>query len=617
MNKSKTRKFTRALSTLISVLMILTASASIFRVALSAASENESETVADSGITDSGDRKLNYREVTDYELPEYVYRGPQMAGTQDSSFDSREAGLTTSVKNQRPYGSCWAFSAISVAESSILATGATINGGEKVSTDTIDFSELHLAYFFYHYAADPLGLTAGDMTVNTSSASFLDVGGNNMFTTFALAQWRGCSVEAVAPYTNASAALVLDSSSAFSKTAHLKCAFWIDVRNFQIMKHMITNYGAVSVSYRHEDSYFNEQTSAYCIGTQGSNHAVTVIGWDDNYDRMNFSAACRPAANGAWLVKNSWGSDWGNEGTFWLSYYDASLCDASGYGHTGFVFVMEDGDTYDKNYQYDGSCGIASTSGDITGLGQVAYVANIFQVQGSEQSPFELIEAVGIGVDSANVSYSVQIYKLPCWPEHQNFYDQTNGVYPDSGTPMLEKPTTGIIQFPGFCTIPLNQTIALAKGEIFSVVFTLWAPTTISVFVDQTYTNGNWVSFVSRTSPNQSFYGYKNGSGFVWWDYKTLDNYAQINECARIKAYTVNAGLITYNLENVSMDHGNVLVRLNHDFTQKLYAPQGYVILPDNISATVGGKTYIAGTEDGAPLYYNPVDSTLTISGEI
>ena len=62
---------------------------------------------------------------------------------------------------------------------------------------------------------------------------------------------------------------------------------------------------------------YNNQRGTY------QNHAVTIIGWDDNFSADNFVA--KPPADGAWIIQNSWGSDWGDDGCFYMSYYDETL----------------------------------------------------------------------------------------------------------------------------------------------------------------------------------------------------------------------------------------------------------------------------------------------------
>lgn len=62
-----------------------------------------------------------------------------------------------------------------------------------------------------------------------------------------------------------------------------------------------------------------------------ANHAVTIVGWDDNYSADNFPADHRPPADGAWIVRNSWGQTYGNDGYFYLSYYDQTICGPESY----------------------------------------------------------------------------------------------------------------------------------------------------------------------------------------------------------------------------------------------------------------------------------------------
>ena len=92
--------------------------------------------------------------------------------------------------------------------------------------------------------------------------------------------------------------------------------------------------------------YWNQNTNSYYYsGSGSSNHAVTIVGWDDNYDKSKFSTV--PPGNGAFIVKNSSGSGWGESGYFYLSYYDTFV------GKTNAVFTAESPVNYDHIYQYD------------------------------------------------------------------------------------------------------------------------------------------------------------------------------------------------------------------------------------------------------------------------
>ena len=54
------------------------------------------------------------------------------------------------------------------------------------------------------------------------------------------------------------------------------------------------------------------------------NHEVAIVGWDDNYSRTNFRNYAS-IGDGAWIVKNSWGSNWADNGYFYVSYYDVNF----------------------------------------------------------------------------------------------------------------------------------------------------------------------------------------------------------------------------------------------------------------------------------------------------
>lgn len=463
-----------------------------------------------------------------------------------SSYDARENFYTTAVKDQNVWGNCWAFSTIGVAESSLITQERVIRG-EQATKDNIDLSERFLTYFMYNSVEDPLGNTKGDYTrVGNNGSNYLDVGGNMQYATFACANWIGAADEALAPWTE----LLLASESekagfdlssknlndmlAYQDIAHMQNAYWVSLQNHDEVKKMILEYGGAAISYYHANgaNYYNTLTAAYYNGgIQGANHAAVLVGWDDNYSRTNFSTD--PGADGAWLVKNSWGSFWGDEGFFWISYEDIALNTDHA---TAYVFDFESSDNYMHNYQYDGSQG--AHYGKIESGGSIA---NVFTASGNESGK-EILRAVSFALYDVNVDYSIQIYT-----------NVTGDSDPTDGTPGLSTPEMGKTAYAGYYTIPLSEEVLLEEGEKFSVIITLSKSNgeNIGYFVDQSYSNGGYIDFGSSTSSGQSF-GYISGN---WYD---LDGQGVT---ARIKAFTDDISKIfvtdiTLSQKSITLDVG-------------------------------------------------------------
>lgn len=126
-----------------------------------------------------------------FELPEHYVPvdgyGNQIMSegeTLPSEFDSRDSGILSSVKNQNPWGTCWAFSAIGILESSLIQQGIA-------SRNSIDLSERHLAYFTYHTGYDRLGNASGDTVTTSSDSYYLENGGNAYYAAMRLMNWQG------------------------------------------------------------------------------------------------------------------------------------------------------------------------------------------------------------------------------------------------------------------------------------------------------------------------------------------------------------------------------------------------------------------------------------------
>lgn len=115
------------------------------------------------------------------------------------------------------------------------------------------------------------------------------------------------------------------------------------VKTNEDIKKYIKNYGAVWTTAFERDKqasteWYNTNGSINCKSNHNTddaytyNHTVVIIGWDDNYSKDNFKSSCKPENDGAWLILNSWGTDWGNNGTAWVSYEDYYMLNGTKYG---------------------------------------------------------------------------------------------------------------------------------------------------------------------------------------------------------------------------------------------------------------------------------------------
>ena len=120
------------------------------------------------------------------------------------------------------------------------------------------------------------------------------------------------------------------------------------VQNIKAYKEAIYKYGGIYTiiyaDYNNKYKYNNQKAAFYDTQVSNPNHAVTIVGWDDNYSKYNF--ATTPAGNGAWIVKNSYGTNWGDNGYYYISYYDKTLLQQK-----GIVYIINNTMNYNKNYQ--------------------------------------------------------------------------------------------------------------------------------------------------------------------------------------------------------------------------------------------------------------------------
>lgn len=429
-------------------------------------------------------------------------------GVADTSF------VPSTMRSQGAYGTCWAFSALASCEASLMRKG--------IATGEIDLSESQLVYYFYNKSellGDLQGNMIGDYNRNISTTDYRQLGGNSYFTMWQLASWAGPSLEARHPYSKIGSA----DTDFYNTTAdiygndafHLQNCYVVNSTDAEAMKQLIMQNGALGLSYygtlasnaasakydsMKAGKFTGDEGSYYCYDQTGTNHAVQVIGWDDNYSAANFVTT--PPGDGAWLMKNSWGNEsstLAQNGYFWISYHDTSLAAIA------FAYDCESADNYDKIYQYDGS-GYPYSS-------MVYKAANVFSASSREQ-----LEAVSIGTDTPGAEYQLDIYTFP-----EGTVVNASNI--EAGTKALTQ--SGSFTYAGYQTISLDHPVQLTQGIKFAVVFRF--PQGAEINKDCTGKNGTWLKFFTSETAGQSFYQTMSG---------TMTDAATKSATMRIKAFT-------------------------------------------------------------------------------
>ena len=195
-----------------------------------------------------------------------------------------------------------------------------------------------------------------------------------------------------------------------------------------------------------QSEFFNRKTNAYCyIGSEKPNHDVVIIGWDDSFSRNNFTVNLE--GDGAFICQNSWGQAFGDNGIFYVSYYDNNI------GIHNLVYTcVEDVNNYDRIYQSD-LCGWV---GQLGYNRDTAYGANVYQAIDDET-----LQAVGFYATGKNTEYEIYVV--------QDFVEEKD----------LEQGTlcaSGKVDNAGYYTIRLDKKISLNKKEKFAIVLKVTTP---------------------------------------------------------------------------------------------------------------------------------------------
>ena len=432
-------------------------------------------------------------------------------------WDSRERGWLTNVKKQSPYGTCWAHAAMANLETLLRIR-------EPSRYDSIDLPNLSENNLVRQSLYDP-----------RPGKSLHNSGGFYSKAMAYLTRWAGPIDETQDPYPTQENAYKTENSNVRGNTLlHVQDIIMFSPKasplGHDAIKRAVMEYGGVWVSYKADPaiklkqngmsfslpflakdgkSFFNWWSYVFPDPEKKlfSNHAVLLVGWDDEYPAGNFAcytipgdeALPVPPGNGAYLIKNSWGTSNGDDGYYWVSYYDSNML----YDESYVVPRIERTDNYGGIYEHDPLGSVYPFP-----YPEYSWGANVFTATNDDA-----IAAVGFYPQSPGTEYTIQIRT------------GLGSSGPEGGILVDAAGQSGVVEHAGYATIPLEVPVEVSKGERFAIILRLRSPNYATPFATETdiRMGGATVSDSSHAMAREGE-SFVSRDGTSWTDLTVLPN---------------------------------------------------------------------------------------------
>lgn len=409
------------------------------------------------GVAKALDIQLSW----DYETNTAVL-SEESVGTLPARYDLRDYGAVAKARNQGKLGTCWAFASLNALETTLMPE-------------------------------EDLRLSVDHMSMqNSFHLSQKDGGEDNMAIAY-LTAWQGPVLEQDDPYADG------ETTENLEPVKHIQEVQIIEEKNYEKIKEAVYKYGGVSTSLytslkdsTSKSVYYNSKEAAYCyMGEDRPNHEVVIIGWDDNYPKENFNSPLE--GDGAFICLNSWGPRFGEDGVFYVSYYDTNI------GIHNVVYTKaESVNNYDSIYQSD-LCGWV---GNLGYGGEKAFFANAYTA-GKD----ETLEAVGFYATGKNTTYKV--YFVPVFSDKESLSQRSLVA-------------EGSVENAGYYTIELDEAQAVKAGQKFAFVVEISTPNAVHPIA---------VEFSSGEDSRTKNVDISDGEGFISYHGKAWESTEQEQKC--------------------------------------------------------------------------------------
>lgn len=447
-----------------------------------------------------------------------------------SNLPSSDGSTSKIVKDQRPWGTCWAFSGIGTME----------YAADKKESKNHIFSEEMMLRNFTKKSDTGYQLTDKDDGGNEFMAAGYLVS-HGAVSSSLLYNAKNSLMEL--PYmesTKKQTAYRATDVKFFQKDYKEDASLTQD--SIEQIKKAVYNNGGVAALANWNYLYIKNDTmnTTDSNARQGLNHAVVIVGWDDDYNKSNFLHT--PKDNGAFLVRNSWGDKNGDHGYYWVSYEDKSIVP---------TYTIQD---YEKTASNERIYNLeeGALCPTVTINKKTAGFVNIFSLKGKEQ-----LDKISFYTSDVGAEY--QIYYVPL--------DQ-NGNLDLNGMKAISE--SGTVNYEGYYTKQIKSPI-IKQGKVAIMVVIKSSGKNTSMGAEGTYDTASAKYYVPSISKGESYlvtdYGSQDSykENYANWTIKLTTRNAndksvtQDNKIQNIKKEITEKDLGLHSISDLELDAGNVV----------------------------------------------------------